>query len=205
MVTASVVLGLALAPMGWVLLLAATVTPQWREVPQRPGHPWDVAFFDGLWESCTETSSAPSGRRWQCQPIPEELSVSWLMHLLRSLTVLSLLGSLVSYLLANLGARWWSNTSIPVLTGSAGLGLVVCGVVYLGAVSYMAHLVLLSLVSSQVPERDKFSMGTCLYLGWAGGSAEVLAGIALLLSFRQRHKRTIPRAPETATPCDVDY
>ncbi|MGH0188161.1 UNVERIFIED_CONTAM: hypothetical protein FKN15_028138 [Acipenser sinensis] len=69
MVTCSMIIGLIFTPVGWVLLLAATVTPQWREFPQRPGYSLDLFFYDGLWETCREVTtlhvvdSAPEGYR----------------------------------------------------------------------------------------------------------------------------------------------
>ncbi|XP_029427627.1 claudin-7-like [Rhinatrema bivittatum] len=205
MVTCSEMVGLALAPMGWVLLLASTVTPHWREFYQRPDYPWDMSFFDGLWESCTEVNHMLDGRRQRCQAIPKEVTVSGFIHLLRSLAMLSVLGGLLSYCIANLGVRWWTDPPMPStnLTGVAGLGLILCGGVYLGAVSYMAHQILENISNSHVPKNEKFQLGTCLYLGWAGGAVKILAGVAFTLSFNRRKQRGAQGVADA--PYEVNY
>ncbi|XP_030074847.1 claudin-1 [Microcaecilia unicolor] len=205
MLTCTAVVGLILAPMGWVLLLAATVSPHWREFYARPGYSSDVSFFDGLWESCTEVNHLLDGRRQLCQAIPEEVAVSWFMHMLRSLTVLSLLGGLLGYWIANLGIHWWTDPPKPSpnVIGVAGLILILCGGAYLGAVSYMTHQHLENLKSSQVPNQEKFQLGTCLYLGWAGGTTKLLSGVAFTLCFNKQKQRGAPGVPDA--PYEVDY
>uniref|UniRef100_A0A8C4YV81 Claudin n=1 Tax=Gopherus evgoodei TaxID=1825980 RepID=A0A8C4YV81_9SAUR len=191
MATGSMVLGLVVAPMGWVLLLAATVTPRWREFSRRPGFPRDVSFSDGLWESCVEVISVP-GRA--CQAIPQETAISWPMQMLRALTVISVLTGVLSYSLGHVGVRWWTDSPNPKLTGTAGLLLVLSGAMYLCATSYMAYKVLENMANPQTPAGDKFRLGTCLYLGWSGGVAEILAGICLAVNFqRKEESRGTPR------------
>ncbi|XP_032658832.1 claudin-1-like [Chelonoidis abingdonii] len=199
MATGSMVLGLVVAPMGWVLLLAATVTPQWREFSRRPGFPGDVSFSDGLWESCVEVISVP-GRA--CQAIPQETAISWPMQMLRALTVISVLTGVLSYALAHVGVRWWTDLPNPKLTGTAGLLLVLSGAMYLCATSYVAYKVLENMANPQTPAGDKFQLGTCLYLGWSGGVAEILAGICLAINF-QRKEESSPG--NVAAPYEVDY
>lgn len=156
------VLGLGVAPMGWILILAATITPQWREFPQRPGFPLDITLSDGLWESCVEVASLQDKI---CQPIPEEMAVSWPIQMMRALTVIAVLGSLLSFALSNLGVRWWAESPNYNLTGVSGLLLLLFGVIYLCATSYMAHSVLITAASLQTPDVDKYHLGACLYLG----------------------------------------
>ncbi|XP_067399445.1 claudin-23-like [Emydura macquarii macquarii] len=199
MATGSMVLGLVVAPMGWVLMLAATVTPQWREFPGRPGFPRDVSFSDGLWESCVEVVSVP-GR--VCQAISQETAIAWPMQMLRALTVVSVLTGVLSYSLAHAGVRWWTDHPSPRLTGTAGLLLVLAGAMYLCATSYMAYRVLENMASPQTPAEDKFQLGTCLYLGWSGGVAEILAGICLAINFRRKEDSSRGTA---AVPYEVDY
>ncbi|KAM9268195.1 claudin-7-like [Morus bassanus] len=197
--TLSLVWGLALAPMGWVLLLAATATPRWRELPERPGYPRDLSFSDGLWESCVEvlTQLGPA-----CRAIPADTAHFWPMWVLRAATVGSLLLGVLAYTLAMLGARWWAPQPRPNLVATARLLLMLAGAMYLGAASYMAHRVLQDLASPQTPPADRFRLGTCLYLGWSGSGAEVLAGICLATSFCR--KRGFVGGPATA-PYEVDY
>ncbi|XP_074832426.1 claudin-7-like [Carettochelys insculpta] len=199
MATGSMVLGLVVAPMGWVLLLAATVTPQWRECCGQPGFPRDVSFSDGLWESCVEVVSVP-GR--VCHTLPPETAISWPLQMLRALAVISLLTGGLSYALAHMGVHWWTDQPRPKLAGSAGLLLVLSGVTYLCATSYMAYRVLEDMASAQTPAGDKFQLGTCLYLGWSGGAAEIMAGICLAFSF-QRQQESNPG--NAAAPYEVDY
>nr|XP_033810499.1 claudin-1-like [Geotrypetes seraphini] len=205
MVTCSAMAGLILAPIGWVLLLAATVSPHWREFYRRPGYPSDLSFFDGLWEACIEESHLLDGQHQLCQAIPEEVAASWFITMLRSLTVLSLLGGLLGYCIANLGIRWWTGPPMPRpnTIGVAGLLLIFFGGAYLGAVSYMAQQLLENLKSSQVPRQEKFQLGTCLYLGWAGGAAKLLSGVAFTFSFNRQKHRGAPGVPDT--PYEVDY
>lgn len=197
--TLSLVWGLALAPMGWVLLLAATATPRWRELPQRPGYPRDLSFSDGLWESCVEALVRPGPA---CRTLPEDMAHFWPMRVLRAATVGSLLLGALAYALAMLGARWWAPPPRPNLVATAGFLLMLAGAVYLSATCYMAHRVLQDLASPQTPPADRFHLGTCLYLGWSGGGAEVLAGICLATSFCR--KRGFIGGP-AAAPYDVDY
>uniref|UniRef100_A0A8C8R4W5 Claudin n=1 Tax=Pelusios castaneus TaxID=367368 RepID=A0A8C8R4W5_9SAUR len=191
MATASMALGLVVAPMGWVLMLAATVTPRWREFSGRPDFPQDVFFSDGLWESCMEMVSVP-GR--QCHALLQETAMAWPLQVLRALTIISLLTGVLSYPLAHAGVRWWTNHPTPGLTGTAGLLLVLSGTMYICATSYMAYRVLENMASAQTPARDKFQLGTCLYLGWSGGVAEILAGICLAINFQKEDSSPGPPA-----------
>ncbi|GAB0199551.1 claudin-19-like [Grus japonensis] len=197
--TLSLVWGLALAPVGWVLLLAATATPRWRELPERPGYPPDLFFSDGLWESCVE-ELAQLGPA--CLAVPEDTACFWPVQVLRAAAVGSVLLGALAYALAMLGARWWAPSPRPNLVVAAGLLLMLAGAVYLGAVSYVAHRVLQDLASPQTPPADRFHLGTCLYLGWSGGGAEVLAGVCLATSFCR--KRGFVAGP-AAAPYEVDY
>ncbi|XP_038233179.1 claudin-7-like [Dermochelys coriacea] len=199
MATGSVALGLVLAPMGWVLLLAATVTLQWREFSRRPGFPRDVSFSDGLWESCMEVIGMP-GRA--CQAIPQETAISWPMQMLGALTVISVLTGVLSYSLAHVGVCWSTDQPNSKLTGTAGLLLVLSGATYLCATSYMAYEVLENMANPQTPAGDMFRLGTCLYLGWSGGVAEIVAGICLAINF-QRKEESSPG--NVAAPYEVDY
>ncbi|KAM6115947.1 claudin-7-like [Phoenicopterus ruber ruber] len=197
--TLSLVWGLALAPMGWVLLLAATATPRWRELPERPGYSPELFFSDGLWESCVEVLAQLGPA---CRTLPEDTAHFWPMRVLRAATVGSLLLGALAYTLAMLGARWWAPLPRPNLVAAAGLLLMLAGAVYLAAASYMAHRVLEDLASPQTPLADRFHLGTCLYLGWSGGGAEVLAGVCLATSFCR--KRAFVAEP-AAAPYEVDY
>lgn len=197
--TLSLASGLVVAPMGWVLLLAATATPRWRELPQRHGYPRDVSFSDGLWESCVEVLAQPGPA---CRSFPEDAARFWPVLVLRAATVGSLLLGAVAYALAMLGARWWAPPPRHNLVASAGLLLMLAGAVYLGAASYVAHRVLQDLASPQTPPADRFHLGTCLYLGWGGGGAEVLAGLCLATNFCR--KSGFVAGPDAA-PYEVDY
>ncbi|XP_074017942.1 claudin-19-like [Numenius arquata] len=199
METFSLVWGLALAPMGWVLLLAATATSWWRELPERPGYPRDLFFSEGLWESCVEALTQPSPA---CRALQEDTAHFWPMWVLRAATVGSLLLGALAYALAMLGTRWWDPPPQPNLVATAGFLLMLAGATYLGAASYMAYRVLQDLASPQIHPADRFHLGTCLYLGWSGGGAEVLAGICLAASFC-RKRGFIPRP--AAAPYEVDY
>ncbi|XP_076213782.1 claudin-3-like [Aptenodytes patagonicus] len=195
----SLVWGLALAPMGWVLLLAATATPRWRELSGWPGYPRDLSFSDGLWESCVEALAQLGSA---CRALPEDTTHFWPMRVLRAATVGSLLLGALAYTLAMLGARWWAPPPRPNLVATAGLLLMLAGAMYLGATSYMAHRVLQDLASPQTLPADRFHLGTCLYLGWSSGVAEVLAGVCLATSFCR--KREFVGGP-AAAPYEVDY
>lgn len=193
------VLGLVVAPMGWVLMLAATVTPEWREFPKRPGFPQDVSFSDGLWESCMEMTSIQDK---VCQPVPEEIAISWPVQMVRALTIISLLGGFLSYLLTHVGTRWWSEHPNYCLTGGSGLLLLLSGVLYLYATSYMAYRVLSNIANREIPDMDKFHLGTCVYLGWSGGAAKTFAGMCLATSFQRKHDSSLRNLP---MPYYVDY
>ncbi|XP_068773934.1 claudin-7-like [Struthio camelus] len=194
--TLSLASGLAVAPMGWVLLLAATAAPRWRELRERPGYPRDVSFSDGLWESCVEVLARPGAA---CRPLPEDSARLWP---LRAAAVASLLLAALAYVLAVLGTRWWAPRPRPGLAVAAGLLLALAGALYLAAASYAAHRVLEDLANPQTPPADRFHPGACLYLGWSGGGAEVLAGVCLAASFRR--KREAGAGP-AAAPYEVDY
>lgn len=197
--TLSLLWGLALAPMGWVLLLAATAAPRWRELHERPGFPRDLSFSDGLWESCVEALIQPGP---SCRTLPEDTARFWPMRVLRAATVGSLLLGALAYGLAVLGARWWAPPPRHNLVAAAGLLLALAGALYLGAAAYMAHRVLEELADPQTPPADRFHLGTCLYLGWSGGGTEVLAGVCLATSFC-RSRGLVGEA--AAAPYEVDY
>nr|XP_056702406.1 claudin-7-like [Euleptes europaea] len=199
MTTCTTLLGLAVAPLGWVLMLTATVTPQWREFPERPGYPQDISFSDGLWESCVEVTSI-QGK--VCQPLPQEMAVSWPIQLARVLTVTSVLAGFLSYSLATAGVRWWAEHPNNCLAGISGLLHLLSGLAYLCATSYMAYRILADITNLQVPDEDKYRLGTCLYLGWSGGAAETFAGVCLATSFQGENSNRLMNLPP---PYEVDY
>uniref|UniRef100_UPI00398F20A1 claudin-7-like n=1 Tax=Pristiophorus japonicus TaxID=55135 RepID=UPI00398F20A1 len=177
MIGTSMIVGLVVPPMGWVLVLAGTVTPQWREFSQRPGYPADAYFYDGLWETCTESITISSRN---CNELPDEIATLWLTQLNRALCLLSLLLSIFGYLVAQAGVRWWAGRPSPNLAALGGVLIALSGAACLAPVSYAGYRLLSTYQDPLVPSAEKYQLGTCLYLGWFGGSAEVLGGIALL-------------------------
>ncbi|XP_066572406.1 claudin-3-like [Amia ocellicauda] len=174
------IVALFLAPIGWALLLAATVTPSWREFAQRPGYSAALFFSDGLWEACVEDTTLHSQ---ECTSPPELMSLSWWPVLQRTLTLLSVTLGGLSYITAHLGVHWWDAHTSPGLTITSGVGIALAGVIYICVVSYKAFEILLTLSNPSVDEGDKFRLGTALYLGWAGGTIEVLSGMMFTWSF----------------------
>ncbi|KAJ7304307.1 hypothetical protein JRQ81_011853 [Phrynocephalus forsythii] len=199
MATGAIVFGLVLAPMGWILMLAATVTPQWHEFSRRPGFPQDVSFSDGLWESCVEVTSLQNK---VCQPLPVEIAISWPIQMVRTLSVVSVLAGFLSYVLTHVGTRWWSGHLNRCLVGSSGLLHLFSGGLYLCATSFMAYRALVDLTNPQVPPEDKYHLGTCVYLGWAGGAAETLAGLCLATGFHRKNEHGLRSLP---VPYRIDY
>ncbi|XP_064408151.1 claudin-23-like [Latimeria chalumnae] len=199
MITASMVVGLVVTPIGWILILAATVTPQWRQFHERPGYPLDIDFYDGLWETCTEVRSIASR---ECKPLSKKVSTLWFLQLTRALAVTSVVGSIFSYWVANLGVHWWTWSPNPNITGVAGILITLCGATYLCATSYMAYRILYAIANPKTPEEEKFQIGTCVYLGWFGGVAEMMAGIVLIYNFKCQKR---PLGAKTNAAYEVDY
>ncbi|XP_051775068.1 claudin-23 [Erpetoichthys calabaricus] len=180
MATCSMIFGLILTPLGWILLLTATVTPQWREFAQRPGYSLDLFFYDGLWETCKEVTTFNIR---ECKPLLKEAVASWWIHLQRFLTIISVIIGALSYVAAHIGVHWWDDNSMPNLTGSAGLFIALAGSLYICVVSYSAFEILSAIMDSAIEVAEKFSMGTCLYLGWCGGFVVLISGILLMCNY----------------------
>ena len=180
-------------------MLAATITPQWREFPRRPGFPQDVFFSDGLWESCVEVTSLQNK---VCQPIPEEMALSWPVQMVRALSVVSVLVGFSGYFLSHAGTRWWSGHPNYCLIGGSGLLQVSSGGLYLCATSFMAYQTLADFTNPEVSPEDKYQLGTCIYLGWSGGAAEILAGVCLATGFHRKKEHSLRNLP---VPYRLDY
>ncbi|XP_067863159.1 claudin-7-like [Heptranchias perlo] len=181
MVTTSMIVGLVVTPMGWVLVLAGTVAPQWRELSQRPGYPPDSYFYDGLWETCRESITTSSR---DCNQLSDEIAASWLTQLNRALCLLSVLLAILGYLVAQAGVRWWTEGPSPNLAALGGVLIVLSGAACLAPVSYVGYRLVRTIQDPLVPPADKYQLGTCLYLGWFGGSAELLGGITLMCNLK---------------------
>ncbi|XP_072137245.1 claudin-23-like [Mobula birostris] len=180
------ILGLVLAPAGFVLILTCTVAPAWRDVAEIPNGAVDEVHRQGLWEICRAVASV---RSLSCNLQDDIYFADQIVRIAKGLSIASLVVSAGGILVASFGVRCWTQPPRPAIVGVAGLILVAGGVLILIPVSWYTDQL------NQIPNTvggNRLTVGYAVVLGFIGGSLVIIGGIALTFSFGMLRKSKSP-------------
>lgn len=173
------VLGLALALLGWIGDITACALPMWK-VTAFIGQNivTSQTFWEGLWMNCVQQSTGQT----QCKVYDSMLALPQDLQAARALVVISILIALVGLALAVAGGDCTNcvedEAAKAKVSVTAGVCLVVAGVLCLIPVSWSANSVIRDFYNPQVADAQRRELGASLFLGW-GAAALLLLGGAL--------------------------
>ncbi|XP_059395626.1 claudin-23-like [Carassius carassius] len=172
------IVGMVLAPCGWVLELTSTVAPAWRTINNIPGEPSDLVLQQGLWDICRTSTSS---RDIQCNQQDTQYFSAQIIQIARALMLSSLILNLIGIGVASAGVRCWTEKPHWTVAGVGGLLIFISGVLTIIPVSWYTHI-MNSIFSTSTDVR----VGYCLVLGFIGGIMEVLGGLVMSLGLCRR-------------------
>nr|XP_057941959.1 claudin-22-like [Doryrhamphus excisus] len=173
-------LGVALCACAWWLLLACTLMSAWLTLSTEllPAEVYEL----GLWETCVvQVHGALLCRRHDTPlALPRDIKLA------RALVCAALCAGLAALCLAVPGLH-----VIKVCDGRAkramktcgGVASLVCAVLVLVPVSYVAHMAAVRFFDESLPEVvPRWEFGDALFCGWTAGVLHLMAGVLLLSS-----------------------
>uniref|UniRef100_A0ACB8EXV1 Claudin-7 n=1 Tax=Sphaerodactylus townsendi TaxID=933632 RepID=A0ACB8EXV1_9SAUR len=200
-------LGFALALLGWVATLAATVMPQW----QISSYAGDniitaVAIYQGLWMSCAWQSTGQiqckvydsvlslkgnSVKGFICHKVqyPPPLSARcWSsLQATRALMVVSIVLGAVAMGVAVMGMKCTrcggDNKVVKArIAMTGGIVFLVAGLASLIACSWYGNQIVTDFYNPLTPVNTKYEFGAAIFIGWAGAALVIFGGALLCCS-----------------------
>ncbi|XP_037121446.1 claudin 23a [Syngnathus acus] len=169
------IFGLVMAPCGWVLILTATVAPNWRTLEDIPDTPSNEFIEQGIWDICRSVTTSTSST---CGLEDSTYFDNEIIDVAQGLMVASLVVTLVGLAVAIPGVRCWKERPNWVVAGLGGLLIFISGVFAIIPVSWYTHILEdISTVTPTVTVR----VGYCIVLGFIGGIFEVLGGFVMFI------------------------
>ncbi|XP_048374156.1 claudin-7 [Sphaerodactylus townsendi] len=177
-------LGFALALLGWVATLAATVMPQW----QISSYAGDniitaVAIYQGLWMSCAWQSTG----QIQCKVYDSVLSLKASLQATRALMVVSIVLGAVAMGVAVMGMKCTrcggDNKVVKArIAMTGGIVFLVAGLASLIACSWYGNQIVTDFYNPLTPVNTKYEFGAAIFIGWAGAALVIFGGALLCCS-----------------------
>ncbi|XP_048450980.1 claudin-23-like [Rhincodon typus] len=174
---AVMILGLVLAPSGYVLIVTCLAAPAWRDVSGIPNGARDEVHHQGLWEICKDEQSV---RELTCGLADDAYFNDQVLSIARGLMIASLVVSAAGILVSAFGVRCWTDIPSYKVAGVGGIILMIGGILTLIPVSWYTNRL------RQIPNTvagTELNVGYAVILGFVGGSLIVIGGISLLFSF----------------------
>lgn len=182
---AILIIGLVLAPCGWILDLTSTVAPNWRQLWNVAQRPSDAVINQGIWDICL-TSTTSSAMSCNMQSTDQIYFKNQIIPVAQGMMIASLIVTGIGLAVVTAGARCW--TSRPprwVIAGLGGLLIFCSGVLTIIPIAWYTN-VLTSLNTTTTfpnPQIPDIRVGYCIVLGYIGGIMEVLGGLIICLGF----------------------
>ncbi|XP_068174250.1 claudin-4 [Antennarius striatus] len=177
------ILGMILAVAGWLGVMVACGLPMWR-VAAYIGQNIVISqvIWEGLWMNCSVQSTG----QMHCRVHDSMLGLPADLQAARALVIVSMVLCIVGIALSVTGAKCTNCSrdvsSKPRLVVSAGVTFLVAGMLILVAVSWIAHVIVLSFYDPMLEETGKREFGNALYFGWAASCLLILGGALLCCS-----------------------
>lgn len=178
------ILGMLIGIGGWFCSLAATIMPQWLSLSTELSAM--ESYEQGLWESCVFHEVIGT----ECRPYDTILGLDPTWMLARVLMCLSdatcLLGLLLAIPSMSQINCCKSEEGRQIKRGlkiAAAVFLCIAGLLVLTPVSYVAHDVVMKFYDETAPHvLSRSEFGDALFIGWAGGLLNIVAGILFFSS-----------------------
>nr|XP_061803543.1 putative claudin-24 [Nerophis lumbriciformis] len=175
-------LGVAISACAWIFTLAATLRSAWLTLSTEllPTESYEL----GLWETCVVQDVQGA---LLCQRHDSLLALPRDIKLARVLVCAALCAGLLVLALAIPGSHA-VNVRVEsrvkkVMKMCSGALSVICGLLVLVPVSYVAHAAALRFFDESVPDvAPRWEFGDALYCGWTAGVLHLMAGTVLLAS-----------------------
>ncbi|XP_072517437.1 claudin-like protein ZF-A89 [Salminus brasiliensis] len=171
------ILGLALALLGWIGVITTCALPMWK-VTAFIGQNIVTAqtFWEGLWMNCVLQSTGQA----QCKVYDSMLALPRDLQAARALVVIAILVALVGLVLAVAGGECTNcvedDAAKSRVSVTAGVCLVVAGVLILIPVSWSANTVITDFYNPQVADAQRRELGASLFIGWGAAALLLLGG-----------------------------
>ncbi|XP_067314514.1 claudin-22 [Pseudorasbora parva] len=178
------ILGMLIGLGGWFCSLAATIMPQWLSLSSELLSL--VSYEQGLWESCVFNEVVGT----ECHPYDTILGLDQRWMLARVLMCLSdatcLLGLLLSIPAMSQINCCKNEEGRRIKRGlkiAAAVFLCIAGLLVLTPISYIAHDAVMKFFDETAPQTlGRSEFGDALFIGWAAGFFDIVAGILLFTS-----------------------
>nr|XP_056719509.1 claudin-7 [Euleptes europaea] len=206
-------LGFALALLGWIATLAATVMPQWQ-MSSYAGENiiTAVAIYQGLWMSCASQSTG----QIQCKVYDSVLSLKPALQATRALMVLSIVLGVVAMGVAIMGMKCTRCGGENMVTKAriamtGGIVFLVAGLASLIACSWYGHQIVTDFYNPYTPVNSKYEFGAGIFIGWAGAALVIFGGALLSCSCPRKsagssYGRSYPQGkPISKPPSNREY
>ncbi|XP_054851189.1 claudin-7 [Eublepharis macularius] len=203
-------LGFALALLGWIATLVATIMPQW----QMSSYAGDniitaVAIYQGLWMTCAWQSTG----QIQCKVYDSVLNLPGSLQATRALMVVSIVLGVVGMGIATMGMKCTrcggdNKVTKARIAMTGGIVFLVGGLASLVACSWYGHQIVTDFYSPLVPVNSKYEFGAAIFIGWAGAALVILGGSLLSCSCpgKTGYGRQYPQGkPISKPPSNREY
>ncbi|XP_026798425.1 claudin-23-like [Pangasianodon hypophthalmus] len=201
------IIGLVLAPCGWILDLTSTVAPSWRQLYNIANQPVDMVLNQGIWDMCksfTTSNDIVCNLRGDDQTYFK----NQIIPIAQGLMIASLIVTAVGLAVVTPAARCWTDRPPRwTIAGIGGLLIFCSGVLTIIPIAWYTHI-LTSLNTTTVftsPQNPDIRAGYCIVLGYIGGIMEVLGGLIICVGFcrccggQNRGEKPRPaRAPQSS-------
>lgn len=200
---AIVIIGLVLAPCGWILDLTSTVAPSWRVLSGISNLGSDASINQGIFDIC-QSSSLSTSTTCNLRGNDPLYFQNQVIPVAQGMMIASLIVTAVGLAVVTPGARCWTDKPPRwVLVGLGGVLIFCSGVLTIIPIAwYTRFLTTLNTTYTFIPNNQQIYVGYCIILGYIGGIMEVLGGLILCVGFcrccggRNRGEKPQPvRAP----------
>nr|XP_056706411.1 claudin-10-like [Euleptes europaea] len=180
---------LLLAALGFIMLLAATVSNSWKTSSSTNTIIIASWIYEGLWMNCAATSLGMV----QCKKFSFFLSIDTYIQVCRALMVTSLVLGLFGILVTVFGLECVQLGNSAKKTKAkiamiGGMVFILSGLSSMVAISWYASMITAQFFDSFYAG-TKYELGHALYIGWAGSLLSMLGGILLTFSCKGTKKQ----------------
>ncbi|XP_026859150.1 claudin-like protein ZF-A89 [Electrophorus electricus] len=202
-------LGLALAIIGCFGDVIICALPMWK-VTAFIGQNIVTAqiYWEGLWMNCVIQSTG----EMQCKVYDSMLALPQDLQAARALVVISILVSLLGFMLAIVGGKCTNCLEDDVakakVSVTAGVLFLIGGVLCLIPVSWSANSVIRDFYNPQVADAQRRELGASLFIGWGSAGLLLIGGALLCCQCPKSEYRGYSAkysAPRTATQSGGAY
>ncbi|XP_053501540.1 claudin-23-like [Ictalurus furcatus] len=210
------IIGLVLAPCGWILDLTSTVAPNWRQLYSIASQPSDTVINQGIWDIC-QSSSTTTYVICNLRGNDQLYFKNQIIPIAQGMMIASLIVTAIGLVVLTPAVRCWTDRPPRwTIAGIGGLLIFCSGVLTIIPIGWYTHI-LTSLNTTTTfinPQSPDIRVGYCIVLGYIGGIMEVLGGLSICVGFcrccggRNRGENPQPvRAPRTTTraPNPIPY